>query len=79
MKPIKLTIHQKNMYCDKCLINVLKALSVVDKIESLGIDLENKRITLEYEDERFGKDAIRKMIDQAITRGIPIQPALVQG
>lgn len=69
MKTKKMTIQQTNMYCQKCLNNVVKALSKIEKIESLDINMENKYIKIKYKDSMLDNKSVRYLIDKAITTG----------
>lgn len=69
MKIRHLTIHQTNMYCQKCFNNEIKALSKIEKIEPLDIDMENKYIKIKYRDNVLDNNSVRYLIDRAITTG----------
>ena len=69
MKTRRLIIQQTNMYCQKCLNNVVKAVSKIEKIEFLDIDMEGKCIKLKYRDSILDNNGIRLLINQAITTG----------
>ncbi len=69
MKTRSLTLHQTNMYCQKCLNNVIKALSKIEKIEFLDIDMVHKYIKIKYQDSMLDNNGIRLIINKAITTG----------
>lgn len=69
MKTRKITIQQTNMYCQKCLNNVVMALSKIENIESLDINMENKCIKIKYKDSMLDNNSVRYLIDKAITTG----------
>jgi copper chaperone CopZ len=57
------------MYCQKCLNNVIKAVSKIEKVEFLDIDMVSKCIKLKYRDSVLDNNGIRLLINQAITTG----------
>ncbi len=63
------TLHQRNMYCSKCLLNVMKALSSIEYIKEMQICLEDKRIFLTYSDNKIGRKKLKKLINAAIAKG----------
>lgn len=69
MKIRNMSIHQTNMYCQKCFNNVIIALSKIEKIESLDIDMESKFIKIKYRDSVLNNNSVRYLIDKAITTG----------
>lgn len=69
MQTKSIEIHQTNMFCSRCLYNVLMALSKVDHIKDLDIDLNSKMIKMKYQDDELSNKEIRCMINKAITTG----------
>ncbi len=69
MKTRSVTLHQTNMYCQKCFNNVIRALSKIDKIEFLDIDMVNKNIKIKYQDSMLNNSGVRFLINKAITTG----------
>lgn len=69
MKTRSLKIHQTNMYCQKCFNNAIIAISAIDNIKSLDIDMVNKNINIIYKDSTLDNERIRNMINKAITTG----------
>lgn len=69
MKSRSIKIHQTNMYCQKCFNNVLMALSKIETIEFLDIDMINKWIKIKYKDSKLDNNYVRYLIDRAITTG----------
>lgn len=69
MKTRIMNIQQTNMYCQKCFNNVVIALSKIERIESLDINMENKYIKIKYKDSYLDNNRIRSLIDKAITTG----------
>ena len=70
MKTRSLKIHQTNMYCQKSFNNVIKALSKIETIEFLDIDMINKWINIRYKDSTLDNKSVRYLIDKAITNGL---------
>jgi len=69
MKTRTITIQQTNMYCQKCLNNVIKALSKIEKIIFLDIDMVNKCIRIKYKDSVLDNNEVRYLINNAIITG----------
>jgi len=69
MKTRTVTIQQTNMYCQKCFTNVIKALSKIEKIIFLDIDMVHKCIRIKYKDSMLDKNEVRYLIDKAIITG----------
>jgi Copper chaperone len=57
------------MYCQKCFNNVIKALSKIENIIFLDIDMVNKCIKIKYKDSVLDNNEVRYLIDKAITTG----------
>lgn len=69
MKYTCIKINQTNMYCQKCFNNVIRAISKIEKIIFLDINMSAKSIKLIYRDSSFDKDDICYLIDKAIKTG----------
>lgn len=68
------TIHtvkfkQSNMLCNRCLTNVVKALSLIEGIQELNVNLDKKLVKVTYENEKFSKKVIQKIINDSIIHG----------
>lgn len=57
------------MYCQKCFNNAIIAISAIDNIKSLDIDMVNKNINIIYKDSTLDNERICNMINKAITTG----------
>lgn len=64
-------LKQTNMLCNKCVLHVLKALTKLDGIQELEVDLEKKLIRIEYLDWNVTKEMIELMVTNAIEGGRP--------
>nr|WP_312578865.1 heavy-metal-associated domain-containing protein [Sedimentibacter sp.] len=65
------TIHtvklkQSNMLCNKCLTNVVKALSLIEGIQELNVNLDKKLVKITYENDKLSKKVIREIINDSI-------------
>lgn len=69
MKVHTVSLKQENMLCRKCLLNVVKALSQIDGIQELDVNLENKRIKIVYDNERISRQIIQDIVNESIIRG----------
>lgn len=68
------TIHtvklkQSNMLCNRCLTNVVKALSLIEGIQELNVNLDKKVVKITYENEKISKQLIQKIINDSIVHG----------
>ncbi len=70
MEPKTITIHQKNMYCPKCLANVIKVLSSLGDIKDFHASLSDKQISVTFRDNSIGKKRLQHLINTAITTGM---------
>lgn len=59
-------LKQTNMLCNKCVLHVLQALTRLDEIQELEVDLDKKLIKIVYCDERITKEMITAMVNEAI-------------
>lgn len=62
-------LKQSNMLCNRCLTNVVKALSLIEGIQELNVDLDKKLISVTYENDKFSKKTVIKMINDSIVCG----------
>lgn len=62
-------IHQSNMYCQHCFYNVVKAISQIDSIKYLDINMSDKTIKIKYQDKTLNNKSIRYFINKAIITG----------
>lgn len=69
MKIHTVILKQVNMLCHRCLLNVVNALSGIDGIQNLDVNLENKRIKIVYLNEKFSRQRIQDIVNESITRG----------
>ena len=67
MKTIE--FRQRNMYCNACLANVINAILGIKGVYEFNIDMKNKTIHLQLENETMGKKKIQELINVAITTG----------
>lgn len=47
------------MLCHRCLMNVVRTLSLVKGLEEIHVNLESKKIRITYIDEEISKDDIK--------------------
>ena len=69
MKMHSVNLKQDNMLCRKCLLNVVKALSLIDGIHELDVNLEKKSIKIIYDNKKFSRQIIQEIVDESIIRG----------
>jgi copper chaperone CopZ len=50
-------------------LNVVKALSQIQGIQELSVNLEEKRIKIAYNDQNVSREMIKEIVDEAIIKG----------
>lgn len=69
MKVHTVNLKQVNMLCHRCVLNVVKALSHIDGIKELDVSLEEQRIKISYDNEKFSRQVVQDIVNEAIIRG----------
>lgn len=69
MKAQTLKFKEVDMQCEKCVLNVVKALSYIEGIQELEINLEKKRVKINYDNNKFSRQKILYMVNEAIIKG----------
>lgn len=69
MKSYIVSFKQHNMLCDRCLINVVRTLSLLQGLEKIDVNLDSKRIKITYRDEHVSKDDIKYIVNKSILSG----------
>ncbi|EHJ01034.1 hypothetical protein CDLVIII_4526 [Clostridium sp. DL-VIII] len=69
MKRHNLSFKQENMLCHRCLMNVVRTLSLVKGLEEIHVNLESKKIRITYIDEEISKDDIKNIVNKSILSG----------
>lgn len=64
-------LKQTNMLCNKCVMHVLQALTRLDEIRELEVDLDKKLVRVVYSDERITQEMITEMVNKAIEVRVP--------
>lgn len=57
------TLIVEGMSCSHCENNVKKAVSVLNGVSSVIVDLKSKKVTVEYDVERVSLDTIKQTIE----------------
>ncbi len=57
------------MLCGRCVLNVVKALSNIEGIQELDINLEERRVKIIYDNNKFSRQKILYMVNEAINKG----------
>lgn len=57
------------MLCGRCVLNVFKALSNIEGIQELDINLEERRVKIIYDNNKFSRQKILYMVNEAINKG----------
>jgi copper chaperone len=56
-------INVEGMSCDHCKMAVTKAVSALEGVSSVAVSLENKTVSVDFEEERLSLDAIKQAIE----------------
>jgi copper chaperone len=56
-------INVDGMSCDHCKMAVTKAVSALEGVSSVEVSLENKTVSVDYEESRLATDAIKQAIE----------------
>ncbi|MGE4283425.1 MAG: heavy-metal-associated domain-containing protein [Clostridia bacterium] len=69
MKVHTVRLKQSNMLCHKCVLNVAKALSQINRIQELEINLKKKEVKIVYSDENIHREKIAEIVNKSIITG----------
>jgi copper chaperone len=56
-------INVEGMSCDHCKMAVTNAVSALEGVSSVAVSLENKTVSVDFEEERLPLDAIKQAIE----------------
>jgi copper chaperone len=56
-------INVEGMSCDHCKMAVTKAVSELEGVSAVEVSLENKTVSVDFEEERLSIDAIKQAIE----------------
>ena len=56
-------IKVEGMSCDHCKMAVTKVVSALEGVSSVAVSLENKTVSVDFEEERLSLDAIKQAIE----------------
>lgn len=59
----KTIIGVNGMTCNHCKMSVENALKRLDGVNSAEVSLENKNVTVEFDNSKIGLDALKEAID----------------
>ncbi len=59
----KTIIGVNGMTCNHCKMSVENALKRLDGVNSVEVSLENKNVTVEFDNSKIGLDALKEAID----------------
>lgn len=54
------------MLCSKCVLHVLKALTKIEGIQELKVDLDKKSIKIIFDDDNLTKEIVAAMVYDAV-------------
>ena len=56
-------ISVEGMSCDHCKMAVTKALRALEGVSTVEVSLENKTVSVEFEEDRLPLDAVKRAIE----------------
>ncbi len=56
-------INVEGMSCDHCKMAVTKAVSALEGVSAVEVSLENKTVSVDFEEDQLPLDAIRQAIE----------------
>lgn len=59
------TLKVTNMKCEGCAKNVTAAVSGVSGVQDVKIDLPDKKVTIQFDNQQTNVDSLVKAIDEA--------------
>ncbi|HYE84459.1 MAG TPA: heavy metal-associated domain-containing protein [Clostridia bacterium] len=71
MNSTKVKLKNANILCSKCVLHVLQALTRLEGIQELEVDLARRLIKVVYNDENITKEMISEMVNNAIEIRVP--------
>lgn len=69
MKVKTVKFKQIDILCGRCVLNVVNALSYIEGIQELEINLEEKRVKIMYDNNKYSRQKILYMVNEAIIKG----------
>ncbi len=69
MKSYVTKFKEENMFCYRCLMNVVKSLSVLKSLQEINIDINTQKIKVVYGDKNISKEDIKNIVKESILRG----------
>ncbi|MCX8128662.1 MAG: copper chaperone CopZ [Clostridia bacterium] len=57
------TLIVEGMSCSHCENSVKKAVSALNGVDNVAVDLKSKKVTIEYDTERVSLDTIKNTIE----------------
>ena len=70
-------LKQTNMLCNKCVLHVLQALTKIEEIQELEVDLDKKLVKIVFNDEIITKETLTTMVNNAIEGSRPHKPSTI--
>ena len=56
-------INVEGMSCEHCRMAVTKAVSALEGVSTVEVSLENKTVSVEFEEDRLPLDAVKQAIE----------------
>ncbi|NMA67055.1 MAG: heavy-metal-associated domain-containing protein [Clostridiaceae bacterium] len=63
MSEQNIAFNVEGLSCDNCARNVKNALTKLNGVYNVIVDIESKRVAIEYDDERLESDILRGTIE----------------
>jgi|GEM_PF-1900215 len=77
MNSHRVKLKNTNMLCNKCVIHVLKALTGIQQVNELVVDLNKRLVKIVYDDEDITKEMVTRLVKNAIEGTRPGNPSMV--
>jgi copper chaperone CopZ len=62
---MEITYHVPEMHCGACEASIRKALDPVDGIQKVEVDLHQRHVTVQFDEERLGPVDVKARIERA--------------
>lgn len=59
-----ITLNVEGMSCSHCVNAVTKAVTALDGVSGVNVDLEGKKVTVDFEEDKVSLDNIKEAIEE---------------
>ena len=68
-----LIAHCPDIECEGCANAIRRSLGKLPGIENVGVEVERKNVTVQYDDAQVSESSVKQQLDKA---GFPVEAAL---